>query len=353
MKNKKMVLLILLNILTFLGITILIIPQTKAYIGLYEQRTDPSNPFLFSVDTIYVTSDGEIHASGVEYFYHQVLLEADKHYIFYDPVGYMTMEDTRLRIHSAISTAVDYYYEKISESGIYNYILYINPSQTGLYNITIRWGKEGYGCHMGSYGIGVLEIPIVPLDTEMSSEHWDFHTNPVMVGIIELDSYTKYQTGHDGEHWDYLGGNEIYYANINSLSYTGYEKLDCSHDIMNYGARDEEKEEWITITTADLGQGSGKYIFYSLGYGLFSLMEAEETGGNTNNFFLEWLLFIILPAIAGVVVVAVLVRKHKRKIPREDIKPDIIPIKTYCTECGTEILDKSKKFCSKCGSPLK
>ena len=70
------------------------------------------------------------------------------------------------------------------------------------------------------------------------------------------------------------------------------------------------------------------------------------------NYFLGWLV-IILSAIAVVVVVAVLVRKHKRKIPEEDIKPGIIPIKTHCTECGTEILDKIGDFCSKCGAPLK
>jgi len=70
-----------------------------------------------------------------------------------------------------------------------------------------------------------------------------------------------------------------------------------------------------------------------------------------DNNFLGWFI-IILTAITVVVVVAVLVRKHKRKIPEEDIKPEIILIKTHCTECGTEILDKTRKFCSNCGTKI-
>ena len=310
MKNKKIVLLILLDILTFSGITILTIPQVKADVGQYEQRTDPSNPFLFSVDVIYVTSDGWIHATGVEYFYHQVFLEANKYYLFYNPVGYMTAEGTRIWIHSDISISIDYYYEYISEEGVLGYILYINPSETGLYNITIRWNFIG---GRGFTGIGILEIPMVPLDTEMSSGDWDFHQDAIMAGIIELNSHTRYQTGYDGTHRDYLG--TFYYANINSLSYTGYEKLDGSHNIMDYAWDD-------IITTDDLGQGAGKYIFYSLGYGQFSLMEVEET--KTKHISWISLLSIIIPIIAIVIIVPVaivLIRRHKRKIPEEVIKP--------------------------------
>ena len=80
----------------------------------------------------------------------------------------------------------------------------------------------------------------------------------------------------------------------------------------------------------------------------------------SDNFFLGWLLFIILPAIAGVVITIVLVRRRKRKIPKEDIKAEKtsevqekqIPKVTYCPECGTEILDKSRKFCSVCGTKI-
>ena len=72
-----------------------------------------------------------------------------------------------------------------------------------------------------------------------------------------------------------------------------------------------------------------------------------------------WLIYIILPAIAGVVITIVLVRRHKRKVPEEDIKPEKIEVREkqilkirYCPVCGAEILDKSRKFCSVCGTKI-
>jgi len=60
-------------------------------------------------------------------------------------------------------------------------------------------------------------------------------------------------------------------------------------------------------------------------------------------------------AIAIIVPVAIiLIRRHKRKSPKEIviIQEKEIPIKIYCSECGTEILDKTRKFCSKCGTEI-
>ena len=68
-----------------------------------------------------------------------------------------------------------------------------------------------------------------------------------------------------------------------------------------------------------------------------------------DNFFLGWLLFIILPAIAVVIIVAVLVRKRKKKIPREVV---IVPEIIYCQKCGIEVIDKTRKFCSNCGTKI-
>ena len=69
--------------------------------------------------------------------------------------------------------------------------------------------------------------------------------------------------------------------------------------------------------------------------------------------FIPIIIGVVAVAIIVPVVVAIIVIRHKRKIPRADIKPEKVSEITYCVECGTEILDKSKKFCSKCGSPLK
>lgn len=60
-----------------------------------------------------------------------------------------------------------------------------------------------------------------------------------------------------------------------------------------------------------------------------------------------WLLLLLL------LIIILAFKIHKGKIPKKDIKEDIepesIPIKIYCSECSTEILDKSKMFCPMCG----
>lgn len=305
-KNKKIIALTTsILLLSIFGSFLL--PTVKADVGRYEQRTDPTNPFLFAVDTLYFTSNGEISTSGVQHFYHQVFLEANKHYLFYDTQGFMNDENTEIRIHSAISVAVDYYFEHIYESNIAaGYNLYMNPTQTGLYNITVRWGIEGYDIYRGSYGIGVLEIPIVPLDTEITSDYWDFKTNVIMAVIIELDWNTEYQTGYDGQRCDYLGVGTIYYTNqLYSIPYLDYVKLDGSHEVMNCSASD-------IITVNSLGYGAGKYLFYSLSYSKFSLMEVVETD--------EVIIFPIIPIIIvvifiGIVItIGVVIVLNKRKI---------------------------------------
>jgi len=88
----------------------------------------------------------------------------------------------------------------------------------------------------------------------------------------------------------------------------------------------------------------GRTVYVDIGVRYYSPVASD-------NFFLGWLLFIILPVIAGVVIVAILVSRRKKKIPREVIvtQEKIIPIKVYCSKCGIEILDKSRKFCSNCG----
>ena len=69
-------------------------------------------------------------------------------------------------------------------------------------------------------------------------------------------------------------------------------------------------------------------------------------------------LIIVISTVVAIVcftaVAIILIRKHKRKTPKEMIiiqereAPKII----YCHECGAEILDKSKSFCSGCGTKI-
>jgi len=78
----------------------------------------------------------------------------------------------------------------------------------------------------------------------------------------------------------------------------------------------------------------------------------------SDNFTLGWLVFIISVMIIGgiIAIPIVLVRRRKRKVLIEDIKPEVQekqnPKTIYCTECGAEILDKSRKFCTVCGTKI-
>ena len=58
--------------------------------------------------------------------------------------------------------------------------------------------------------------------------------------------------------------------------------------------------------------------------------------------------------IIGLVIAIpiILIRKRKRKTPEELIIIQKEVPKIYCSECGAEILDKSKEFCSKCGTKI-
>ncbi len=300
-KNKTIILILLFILPVFAGLFTFI--PVRADVGQYELRTDPFDPFTFVVDTVCITSDGYISLSGDNYFYHQVNLEKDNHYIFYLVGGYISMDDTNIHFHSAISTSVDEYFIAMTEPRG-RLILYLNPTTTGLYNLTI-WCNAEYGS-VGFSGIGFLKVPIMPLDTEMTSSHWDFIKDPIFAVIIDLESGKEYQTGYDGSHFDYSGLGAMYYCHINQLYSTYYlvgDELDGSHNLLSYSGTD-------IITTSGLGQGSGKYLFYSLTSYSFSLMEVvEET--TTPSLIPGYSLLIL--GFASISTIFLLIKKFKSK----------------------------------------
>lgn len=253
MRNKNRQIFIILTISVLLGFVMRIEP-IKADIGQYELRTDPLDPFMFVVDTIYIPSGGGISFSGDNYFYHQVNLEEGNHYILYLVGGYIAIDDTNFYFHSAISTSVDEYFIAITETRM-KFVLYLNPTTTGLFNLTI-WCNTESGS-VGLYGIGFLKIPEVSLDIEMTSDYWDFISDSVFAVIIDLESGKDYQTGYNGTHAGYSGMGDLYYYHVNqlySIPYLVGDELDGSHNLMGYSTMD-------IITTNNLGQGSGNTFF--------------------------------------------------------------------------------------------
>lgn len=67
-----------------------------------------------------------------------------------------------------------------------------------------------------------------------------------------------------------------------------------------------------------------------------------------------WSLIIFVPIGIVVIVAVVLIKKHKRKAPKEVIviQEREVTKNIYCSECGAEILDKGRMFCSKCGTKI-
>ena len=78
----------------------------------------------------------------------------------------------------------------------------------------------------------------------------------------------------------------------------------------------EDGYYYVVIYNKDLIFGKTVYVDIGVHY---------YTPVKPDNFFLGRLVFIVIPAIiiiAGIVITVVLVKRHKRKVPKEDIIPE-------------------------------
>lgn len=336
MRNKKICFII--GIFLFAGVISLIIPQTRADTGIYEQRTDWLNPFLFEVDTIYTTTDGYFHCNGTQTYYFQVYLEVGKYYAIYISGGAVCLENMLIEVDNGD------YAEWFYETSMRTYLLFINPYNTGLCNFRLIDRQEGRTTMIGTHEMGVLEIPIIQLDTEFGYDYWDTSGSLITLGIMELDSKKQYQTGHDGILHDY-SALEIYCTELEYLFHVSC--LDGSHKRVDFTAQD-------IITTSKLSEHGGyydKYLFYSLNVGSFSLMEIEQPAPPD----LGIIIWIIILSIVGIISIVGIYkyktskRKSDELIPRWTKKIEAPEGKKYCSNCGQEI-KKETTFCEFCGS---
>jgi len=213
------------------------------------------------------------------------------------------------------------------------------------------------------YGIRYFDIPyddtfeiIFKNDALITSRGLELNID--IVKNLTITSPTSMSTFVNGD-------NYIYWTSSGAISYItidlykdGYflETIDsCEYNDGSYS--------WYLSTSDTYSEGSYYQIkisdYYDDSIYVFSdyfTIEIDEDyvdpyDTNPDNNFLGILIFIILPAIAVVIIVAVLTRKHKRKIPKEVviIREKEIPKKMYCRECGNEILDETKMFCPMCG----
>ncbi len=181
------------------------------------------------------------------------------------------------------------------------------------------------------------------------------------IEILPL-SYVYYSIGYL-ENKDEILINEIYCLagiNVYIMNEIQFETLQNSGGLIWNSLVNWKDGYWMTDWSIDITE-DGYYYVVLYNKHTFSWRTVYVNINvcyysppvKSDNFFLGWLVFIIsfiIIAIVGVVITIVFVSRHKRKIPKEDIKQEKTSeiqekkksIKIYCSECGTEILGKSR-----------
>lgn len=282
MKNKKIILLILFFLSTLVGITSNIRLVT-GYVGTYEKRTDLSNPFIFTKDILYW--NGGVLVSEVEYLYHQVFIQEGKHYLFFFDSGFAT--NAKLWIYYSLDDFVDPFSVNVPDYPI-KYVLLFSPSQTGYYNLTLRFGLEGFDT-WSSIQIGFLEVPIINLNEEIDWNYWDFTRDAITAAKMDLED-GMYEMGSiaEGTGHDVIYSESIFYKTLEPpLSISGYYQL--SEDNSDYRLDPDTKKFF----------SSGEYIFFSLSAYLFGIMKApdQSTGDSIPGYPLFLIAMISLVSI--------------------------------------------------------
>ncbi len=275
MKNKKIILPAILILSTLVGITSNI-SLVSGYVGVFEKRTDSSNPFVLTTDILYWNDD--VHISEVEDLYHQVFLQEGTHYLLFFDSGLANGAILWILLSSDNSAIFSAY---VPDYPI-KYVLFFSPSQTGYYTIIFRFGLEG-SFTTSSIQIGFLEAPIINLNEEIDRNYWDFTQNAITAAKIELEEDNYEMGSKDLKYID----NSIYYMSLGSLS--AYDYVQLTESSFDYRL-DSDTERLFS---------SGEYIFFSLSGHPFGIRKVpdQSTGGSIPGFSLLLVGFISLVSI--------------------------------------------------------
>ncbi|MFW9875042.1 MAG: hypothetical protein ACFFG0_18205 [Candidatus Thorarchaeota archaeon] len=260
MKFKKH--LIVPFFLCFFLTMIFSVQNVKAQTGIYEKRTNPSNPFIFTTDTIYLPSSQNLTTNNVETFYHQVLLQNNEFYLLYICEGPVSMDNWELSFYYSGDDSIDYFEEFFAFTSGVLYLLLLRPTITGYFNLTLIGGTLGHHITLGFSGIGFLKLPNMNLNQLFSRDYWDFDSNSIVAGKLNLES-GNYIVAIDDGIMNYFPDASVYYENLitvsqfERLSENIYTQIDCSKDHKTY-------------------LSTGSYIFFSLEGAEFGLMNAPS-----------------------------------------------------------------------------
>lgn len=235
MKNKKILFIGIFSLSIFLGF-LPNISLVNGYIGTYEKRTDPLNPFIFIVDILYYNEEIAIHE--VESLYHKVFLQEGKDYLLFIDSGLVD------NAHVIVYYSADFWSDHFSDLPDYpiTYVLFFRPSQTGFYTLYLELGLEGADSFC-SIQIGFLEVPTINLNEVIDWQYWDFKWNSIIAAKMDLEE-GYYEVEVIGTLVDY-----ILYNNFDLISH----HYQLSEDTSNCFEPDTK-----TFFS------SGEYIFFSL-----------------------------------------------------------------------------------------
>lgn len=176
---------------------------------------------------------------------------------------------------------------------------------------------------------------------------------------IEIFPSSYYAKGFDVSSQDTL---EIYVSssgviNVYVMDENQYNLLKDSGSIWGYYV------EWDYTTYLDttyIIRAGGVYyvVLYNEDMSYGRTVDLQITVDYYSNYFLIRIInvffFVIIPIAIAIIVAVILVKKYKKKSQKDPIivQEKGIPKVIYCSECGVEILDKTKEFCPQCGAKI-
>ncbi|MCP6718922.1 MAG: hypothetical protein KJI71_01640 [Patescibacteria group bacterium] len=222
----------------------------------------------------------------------------------------------------------------------------------------------------GSY----YQIKIIDYYDDSIYDYTNYFTIETETKTITITSPTSTDTFLPGH-------NYITWTTTGSIDYVRIRLYDGSYflETIESSAYNDGSYDWY-LSSYDTYDGSNYRIEISdyddnLVYTFSNYFSIEiEQGSNGASdvhiqiIFWNVLLFIIIPVAVILAIAVVLIHRRRRQIPEEiipitrEISVKEEPVKsqerelpkiTYCSLCGTEILDKTGGFCSKCGASIK
>lgn len=292
--TKKIKVKILLGGILSLFILSLFIAPVKGLVGTYEQRKTPANPLIMNADLFYIPASGSMDVINVETMYHQVLLTANTFYALLIAGGPADSDDYEMDFFYSNDAGIDDFSIAFYLTTGINFLLFIKPSFTGIYNLTLTGGIPGGSLSIGFQGIGFLMIPHKGLNELYSRDDWDFGSfSGITLGYINVDPSSSYIVATEEEGMYYYPSATVYRWSIDAsdqfimLSENTLNTLTCSQGSPN-------------------GFSQGYHVLYSIDGDEFGLMAyIEPTPSVILGYSFLWL------AMIGIVSIMILIKKIK------------------------------------------